>query len=78
MISSRTVNIRYPLAPIFRIVFAKRHDNFQGHPLDFVMKLRGINNGFYGDVSMSVTEMQQLRNAIDEILKGQSEEARSE
>lgn len=70
------VNIRYPLmSPIYRIAVVKRRDIFQGHPLSFVMQLRGINNGNYGDICMSAREMYTLRDIIDEALEETEEKA---
>jgi hypothetical protein len=66
---SRRVNLQHPNDRIFRIAFYEHFHTSRGHPLDFVMRLYGINRGNYGAVSLSRSEMRQLREAIDFMLQ---------
>lgn len=69
MTKSRRVNLQHPNDRIFRIAFYEHSHTTQGHSLNFVMRLYGINRGNYGVVSLSLSEMRQLREAIDFMLQ---------
>ena len=72
------VNIRFPMDRIYRIAIVKHRHTFQGYPLNFIMRLRGINNGFYGNISMSVREMYTLRDIISKALEEENDEAEND